>query len=388
MREGTKSIQSRRRRVGPTQIQRTADPNAERLASLAAMTMTRQTPGLVLPFVNTVPTSFTYTKGEDKTLTLARTLVDLGLGSPELWKRFNGNISRFIRDSISAWLSDIGADEMNNEVDVDLAVFDQLEGYSDSNAPEGSLYALLDTPDGCGFISVGDELDLLEKEHVGLGRAFYVVLLGTMNQWMDVYDSERTRYYLDNWKESIEQDIDMSGEITEEAFQQYLKERDIDFPDLDSAIPECAKNLMRKEYRSSRALLRKHRSGRYAEWIELLLTMDAVKQPKSSQDPRDFEGNWDDGPLPTWVLAFRLHDPITQAFDEEAAGMNECSHAPTWIATFNPADKQDVKRILDRVEGFVQVNRQIVKLRKMFEARREPVGNPRKSQLHRQLRAA
>jgi hypothetical protein len=388
MRKGTESVQSRRRRVGPTQIQRTADPNAERLASLAAMTMTRQTPGLVLPFVNTVPTSFTYTKGEDKTLTLARTLVDLGLGSPELWKRFNGNISRFIRDSISAWLSDIGADEMNNEVDVDLAVFDQLEGYSDSNAPEGSLYALLDTPDGCGFISVGDELDLLEKEHVGLGRAFYLVLLGTMNQWMDVYDAERTRYYLDNWKESIEQDIDMSGEITEEAFQQYLKERDIDFPDLDSAIPECAKNLTRKEYRSSLALLRKHRSGRYAEWIEPLLTMDAVKQPKSSQDPRDFEGNWDDGPLPTWVLAFRHHDPITQAFDEEAAGMNECSHAPTWIATFNPADKQDVKRILDRVEGFVQVNRQIVKLSKMFEARREPVGNPRKSQLHGQLRAA
>jgi hypothetical protein len=102
------------------------------------MTMTRQTPGLVLPFVNTVPTTFTYTKGEDKALTLARTLVDLGLGSPELWMRLNGNISRFIRDSISAWLSDIGADEMNNEVDVDLAVFDQLEGYSDSNAPEGT----------------------------------------------------------------------------------------------------------------------------------------------------------------------------------------------------------------------------------------------------------
>jgi phytoene/squalene synthetase len=209
-----------------------------------------------------------------------------------------------------------------------------------------------------------------------------------MNQWMDVYDSERTRYYLDNWKESIEQDIDMSGEITEEAFQQYLKERDIDFPHLDSTIPGCAKNLMHKEYRSSLALLRKYRSGRYAEWIEPLLTMDAVKQPKSSQDPRDFEDNWDDGPLPTWVLAFRHHDPITQAFDEEAAGMNECSHAPTWIATFNPADKQDVKRILDRVEGFVQVNRQIVKLSKMFEARREPVGNPRKSQLHGQLRAA
>ena len=354
------------------------------------MTMARQTPGLVLPFINTVPTSFTYTKGEDKTLTLARTLVEMGLGSVELWKRFNGNISRFIRDSLAVWLSDVGGDELNDQVNVDFAFFDQLDGYSDSNAPEGSLYALLDTPDGCGFISVGDELDLLEKEHPGLGRAFYLVLIGTMNQWMDVYDSERTRYFLDRWKESIEMDIDEgdSMRVPEELFAEYLKAHDIDFPELDAAIPECAKNLRRNEYCSARALLQKHRSGRYSEWIEPLLAMDGVKQRKSTQDPRDFEGNWDDGPLPTWVLAFRPHDPITQAFDEEATGMNECSHAPTWIATFNPADKKDVRGILERVEGFIQVNRQIVKLSKMFEARRETVGKLRQSQLHGQLRAA
>jgi hypothetical protein len=351
------------------------------------MTVARQTPGLVLPFINTVPTSITYTKGEDKTLTLARTLVELGLGSAELWKRFNGNISRFIRDSIDAWLSEIGADELKNKVEVDLAIFDQLEG--ETIPPRNSLYALLDTPDGCGFIAVGEELELLEKEHVGLGRAFYLVLLGTMNQWMDVYDAERTRYFLDNWKESIEQDIEGEGEyVPEELFAEYLKAHDIDFPDLDAAIPECAKNVGRKEYRSARALLQKHRKGRYAKGIESLLTMDAVKQRKSTQAPRDFEGNWDDGPLPTWVLAFGHHDPISQAFDEEATGMNECSHAPTWIATFNPADKQDVRGILDRVEGFVQVNRQIVKLSKIFEERRKPVGHTRQSQLYGQLRTA
>jgi hypothetical protein len=387
MRKGTESVKSRRHRVGPTPISRTLDSNAERLASLAAMTVARQTPGLILPFINTVPTTFTYTKREDRTLTLARTLVELGFGSAELWKRFNGNISRFIRDSIDVWLSEIGADELKNEVEVDLAIFDQLEG--ENKPPKDRLYALLDTPDGCGFIAVGEELELLEKEHVGLGRAFYLVLLGTMNQWMDVYDAERTRYFLDNWKESIEQDIEGEGEyVPEELFAEYLKAHDIDFPDLDAAIPECAKNLRRNEYRSARVLLQKHRSGRYSEWIEPLLAMDAVKQRKSSQDPRDFEGNWDDGPLPTWVLAFRPHDPITQAFDEEATGMNECSHAPTWIATFNPADKKDVRRILDRVEGFVQVNRQIVKLSKMFEARRETVGKLRQSQLHGQLRVA
>ena len=65
---------------------------------------------------------------------------------------------------------------MNGEADVDLAIFDAAGNYRTATRPDGSLYVLLDTPDGCGFIAVGDELDLLEKEHVGLGRAFYLVL--------------------------------------------------------------------------------------------------------------------------------------------------------------------------------------------------------------------
>ena len=136
-------------------------------------------------------------------------------------------------------------------------------------------------------------MELLEKEHVGLGRAFYLLLIGTMNQWMDVYDLERTRYYLDNWKENIEQDIECQGDITQEAFEQYLKEHDVDFPDIEAATPACVKNLERKEYRSAKALLAKHRHGQYAEWIEAVLAMDSVPQAKDTQSPSDFEGNWD-----------------------------------------------------------------------------------------------
>jgi hypothetical protein len=209
-----------------------------------------------------------------------------------------------------------------------------------------------------------------------------------MNQWMDVYDLERTRYYLDNRKESIEQDIECPGDVTQEAFDQYLKEHDVDFPDLDAAIPQCAKNLTRKEYRSAKALLVKHRRGRYSEWIEAVLAMDSIRQAKDTQCPGGFEGNWDDGPLPTWVLAFGQRDAIGQAFDEEAGGMNECSHAPTWINTFDPADKKDVRRVLERVRGFVMVNRQIVKLSKLFEKRRKSLGHTHQPQIHGQLRAA
>ena len=386
MRKGTESIQSRRLCVGAAPIQRHSDPNAERLASLAAMTVARQSPGLVLPFLTSIPTSYTHTTGDDNTLTLARTLVELGLGSSELWKRHNSNTPAFIRDSIGAWLSEIGADEMNGETDIDLAIIEALD--NEAKAADGRLYILLDTPDGCGFIAVGDELELLEKEHVSLGRAFYLLLIGTMNQWMDVYDLERTRYYLDNRKESIEQDIECPGDVTQEAFDQYLKEHDVDFPDLDAAIPQCAKNLTRKEYRSAKALLVKHRRGRYSEWIEAVLAMDSIRQAKDTQCPGGFEGNWDDGPLPTWVLAFGQRDAIGQAFDEEAGGMNECSHAPTWINTFDPADKKDVRRVLERVRGFVMVNRQIVKLSKLFEKRRKSLGHTHQPQIHGQLRAA
>jgi hypothetical protein len=311
----------------------------------------------------------------------------LGLGSVELWKRHNSNTPLFIRDSIAAWLSEMGADEMNGQTDVDLAIIEALD--NEAKPTDGRLYITLDTPDGCGFIAVGDELELLEKEHAGLGRAFYLLLIGTMNQWMDVYDLERTRYYLDNWRENIEQDVECEGGcITEEIWAEYCKAHDIDFPDLDASIPACVKGLERKEYRGAKVLLKQHSNGPYADLIAAVLAMDSVPQSKDTQSPHDFEGNWDDMPLPTWVLAFGEHDAIGQAFDDEAGGMNECSHAPTWINTFDPADKKDVRRVLERVRGFVTVNRQIVKLSKMFEKRRKSLGHIRKSEIHGELRAA
>ena len=140
MRKGTESISSRCLRIGATPIQRNIDPNAERLASLAAMTVARQSPGLVLPFLTSIPTSFTHTTGDDNTLTLARSLVELGLGTAELWERHNSNTSAFIRDSIGAWLSEIGADEMNGETDVDLAIFDALDNEASQPMADSSSF--------------------------------------------------------------------------------------------------------------------------------------------------------------------------------------------------------------------------------------------------------
>jgi len=127
MRKGTESVQSLAAVLADTDTTN-GRSNAERLASLAAMTMTRQTPGLVLPFVNTSRTSFTYTKGRTRRLPCPYTRR-FGPRLPRPLEALQREYLPLRPGPISAWLSDIGADEMNNEVDVDLAVFDQLEGY-------------------------------------------------------------------------------------------------------------------------------------------------------------------------------------------------------------------------------------------------------------------
>src|SRR5260370_8507322 len=94
MRRGTESIQKHRLRNGG-ETRRPTDPNTDRLASLASMTMARQSPGLVLPSISKIPTSYTHTKGADSTLALAPSLVKLDIGSPGFWARPNAKLTLF-----------------------------------------------------------------------------------------------------------------------------------------------------------------------------------------------------------------------------------------------------------------------------------------------------
>jgi hypothetical protein len=389
MRRGTESIQKHRLRNGG-ETRRPTDPNTDRLASLASMTMARQNPGLVLPSISKIPTSYTHTKGADATLALARSLVKLDIGSRGLWERHNGNLSLFIRSSLNQWLGDIGALQLRGSVDIDLAIVDDLQGVQPKE--KGNLFILLETSDGCGFLRIGKALESLENEHAGLGRAFYIVLSLAMNSWVDVYDLKNAEFYVDRWKESIEMDLEGEGELTEESFKDYCRANDLSFPDLSTVTPACAKDI--SFYNESRRLnrsidlLKKHRDGQYAEWINPVLTMAELRKPKRGLDHQEIDGVWDDGPLPNWIVAFEAHDPITQAFDDESQCMNEATHAPTWIDSFDPSDANEVKKVLNYVQNFVLVNQQIVKLAKCFEKVSKTSGSTHKSEFDDELRAA
>jgi hypothetical protein len=349
------------------------------------MTMARQNPGLVLPSISQIPTSYTHTKGADSTLALARSLVKLDIGSRELWERHNGNFSLFIRSSLNQWLQDIGASQLRDSVEIDLAIVDDLQGVGPKE--KGNLFILLETSDGCGFLRIAKALELLEKEHAGLGRAFYIVLTLTMNSWVDSFDVRNAEYFVERWKESVEMDIE-----GEESFEDYCRANEIKFPDIAAATPACAKDisLYNESRRLNRSidLLKKHRGGKYAEWIEPVLTMVALRQPKRGLDHQDIDGVWDDGPLPNWIVAFEAHDPITQAFDDESQSMNEATHAPSWIDSFDPTDANEVKKVLNYVQSFVMVNQQIVKLAKCFEKGSKTSGSTHRTEFDDELRAA
>ena len=265
-----------------------------------------------------------------------------------------------------------------------------MEDLDDVRPAAGKLFILLETSDGCGFIAIGRALNLLEKEEAGLGRAFYIVLMRTMGLWMDIYELTRTECFLEQWKESIEMDIE-DGDVSEESFQKYCTDHEFTFPDLKAATPSCVRDIdFRKEHRrlkTSIDLLKRHSNGKYAEWIEPVLAMASIPQTERGMDYRDIDGIWDDGPLPNWIVAFESHDPITQAFDEERQHMFESSHAPTWIDSFDPSSANDVKRVLNHVRSVIEVNRQLVDLARTIERSTSLAGTDQ-SQFNQELRVA
>ena len=158
-----------------------------------------------------------------------------------------------------------------------------------------------------------------------------------------------------------------------------------------SVLPPCIREInFHKELKRLKQhihILRQYRAGKYGEWIERVLTITRFLKPEPGMNYRDIDGIWDDGPLPNWALAFESHDPISQAFDEEAQSMYESSHAPAWIAPFDPTDVGDVRRVLTHIQRLVAINRELVCLSRALE-RSTPIAGTDQSEFNQELRTA
>jgi hypothetical protein len=335
--------------------------NPERTAALAAMSLSQQSPGLVLPRLGGVPTSYSLTQGDDTAFVLADNLTKLGLGSIEIWNRVNGNPTLFVRESINAWLGSIGAEKLTDVANFYFGITGEIDVIEAADEPR--VFGLIEVEE-CGAIQVGRLLDALEAEEAGLGAAFYMVLMRSLNHWARTYDMHEAEMWLDYLREGIESEADPDSNLT---LEQQCEAQGITLPDLDRDIPAyIPRGYGSKKRDGFMSLLKKHRTGRHGAIVQRVLTMAAIK-PRSTHPLFQKEQYWDDQPLPSWLVFFRRGDTITQAFDEAASSMHESSHEPTWITAFNPSDVKALRTTLEEVEKFVRLNLDMMELVKECE---------------------
>jgi hypothetical protein len=347
------------------------------------MNLSQQSPGLVLPRLGGVPTSYSLTHGDDTAFVLADSLTKLGLGSIEIWNGVNGNPSVFVRESINAWLGSLGAEKLADVAQFYFGITDEIDEIEAADVPR--VFALIEV-EKCGAIQVGRLLDALETEELGLGGAFYMVLMHSLNRWVRTYDLFDAEMWLDYLKEGIESEIDPDSNLT---LEQHCKAQGITLPDLDkdipSYIPRSGHSFKKRD--GFLSLLKKHRTGRYGSVIERVLTMAAIK-PRSAHPLFQRKRYWDDQPLPSWLVFFQRGDTITQAFDEASNSMHESSHESTWITVLNPSDVNALRTTLEEVKKFVDINLQMRELVKESEKLEKQHASIRQRRIDNQLLAA
>lgn len=345
MRKSTRCVApSRPKRKPHKRNDATGDP--KRIASLARLNFFNQSPVLVLPTIADQPTSYSRIEGSDTSILLAESFVKAGLGSIDLWKHANGNCAVFNHHTLNNWLEAIGAKGLSENVELAVTFTTSFEA---KDVPANNVLATIET-ECAGYMCVGQALSVLEQYEPGLGRDFYMVLICGINRWMNSYTIEDARVLVDHWRGSISYEIEPETDSSEE----YCDKADISFPDVDGSEPPFLKDLHYSEVNSAVRRLKARTEGRFKDIITPVLEIWSTR-PTSQFDER-FRDNWDDGPVPSWLIGFHEHDAISQCFDEESTGFREVSREPSWFTLFDPADVKQLKRVLADIRRFAQVN--------------------------------
>jgi len=352
--------------------------DAERITSLARLNFSTQSPAVTLPRIDRQPTVYSHTVGDDTSLALAESFIKLGLGTMEMWKKA-GNCTRFIAEALNTWLQDTGADSLSEHVDL---CFSFTTEYEQQKFENGQIFAMIDTS-ASGCTVIGDVIERMEKHAPGMGADFYSVLCSTLYRWMRIYDRSDAEMFVERWTESIEYDPSSDGQTREE----YCIANEIHIPDVEGSIPLPIRNHKGTAASAVRRL-RKNSDGRFGEAVKTLLDMWAIRPQIDTKNAARLDFDWDDAPLPTWVVFFEEHDAINQCFDEEAATYYECSHEPTFFTAFNVTDTAALQGVLREVERFVRVIQGLVRLNELFRKGEATDERLRQRGVRGQLRAA
>ncbi len=309
-----------------------------------AGTSLRQT----LPSLAGVPASYSCTENAGTLIELCRSLVEHDLGTEALWASNGKQPLKFAAAATKAAMDRACGELLDRNVHLSLSIQDNLGDFLDEGLREGILLLSVDCT-GCGYLTIGPALAVLDKEAVWLGAAFYHLLRLSLYRWIRVYDHTDAEMYNANLHEGAEQD----GEEDQGRYE---------FPDVEGALPSFLRGEDNLKVEDYRALVRRHRRGPYAAWIDSLLRIAALCRTPC-QAPRElFEHVWYAAILPILVMVFNQDDAIEAAFDAEAESMHEASHEPSYAAVFSPADPLSTEKALRSFKQYMAINLELFTL--------------------------
>src|ERR1700744_5073740 len=194
------------------------DPPASGMTTLAAPFVQS------LPDLSSVPGEYNHEVNAGLLYELGIALAKLGFGSPETWKKCDGNPIVFAKHSIMSAIGPERGDLLQRNVDYCLEVSDVLDPIGHRKPSAHASLTVTIQCSGAGCLKIGPALDALEQQAPGLGAAFYWTLVRTLYRMRRIYDLDEAMQYEERLRESASED-------DEENRDQY------EFPEVEKAIP-------------------------------------------------------------------------------------------------------------------------------------------------------
>jgi hypothetical protein len=318
------------------------DPGAASLSTLA--------PAFVqaLPSLEGQKQEYSHEINGELLYKLCAALVEVGLGTPEMWTQCGGDALKFAQHAIMHRIGPETGDLLQRNIEYHLEISDIDEHQN--RLQHGRLVVSISCG-GCGYLKIGNALAALESKAGGLGAAFYWTLVRSLYRVMRIYDLSDAQAYEENLIEWAESEDEGNR-------QQY------EFPGVEKAIPDCIRESLESRSDSCRVkyrrLLSRHREGKYGSWIQRLRTVERLSRCRVKTQERSEYSNYYDGPpLPSLLLVFNDHDAICNCFDEESQHMLEVSSEPALCAVFSPSKTKEFTEATRSIERFVRFNQEL-----------------------------
>ncbi len=283
-----------------------------------------------LPTLQKISIEQRFSADERELLTLAEILVKSGIAAVEDWRRSGRDAAKYLSATLHRWIREHGGTAIDQRFDLNLTLSDRLVDYSDERGPEGTLYLIVD-PDSAAFVVVKPVLELLETVHPRLPATLFSHFVGSLNQWVRVYDYHDAEERVDMLREWYE---------GEENAEQY------EVPDIEGCTPKCLKE-------QPMSLLALKELGRHAvdQEVKLLLEglLELCRVSKRAKRPEftDEMGEQlmdSNPPLPCLLAAFTSGDAVVGCFDDEAQTAMEVTPRPNLVIPIMLCDSASVRQ--------------------------------------------